>query len=269
MKNINRKDCSVLPLVLKGKWFYMIKDGVKKEEYRLDTPYWRRRLEKWSFAMHGDYRERIVEFRLGYAKNAPRMAFKALLNYQDGEFRYYDRRNFQDHPEWGEPEELHFAIHLTTKIKLIGEKTKGNAGMKNKQPAKNFCSDCGRAIGENKIKPFTVAAGDGAQWPTKFVSVNLCDACAEKRLLELISPGIEHIFSQKPYTVTVDPALTNEELKKDLRTALKIINADIGMKNSIIAQCDPNEPGMADMRRSIADAERLLTKYEGLMKKDK
>lgn len=56
------------------------------------------------------------------------------------------------------------------------------------------------------------------------------------------------------------------ELRTDLAAALKIINADIGMKNSILAQCDTGSPGaqetVAGMRRSIADGERLLTKYE-------
>ena len=56
------------------------------------------------------------------------------------------------------------------------------------------------------------------------------------------------------------------ELKSDLKAALKIVNADIGMKNSILAQCDTGSPGaqetVAGMRRSIADGERLLTKYE-------
>lgn len=56
------------------------------------------------------------------------------------------------------------------------------------------------------------------------------------------------------------------ELRADLAAALKIVNADIGMKNSILAQCDTGSPGaqetVAGMRRSIADGERLLTKYE-------
>lgn len=56
------------------------------------------------------------------------------------------------------------------------------------------------------------------------------------------------------------------ELRADLAVALKIVNADIGMKNSILAQCDTDSPESREavdgMRRSIADGERLLTKYE-------
>ena len=55
------------------------------------------------------------------------------------------------------------------------------------------------------------------------------------------------------------------DLETDLRTALKIINADIGMKNSILAQCDPGQPGLDDMRRSIQEGERLLTKHKGII----
>ena len=49
MIKLQRSRCSILPLVLKGKWFDMIERGEKREEYRLPT--------------------------LGYARDAPRMAF--------------------------------------------------------------------------------------------------------------------------------------------------------------------------------------------------
>lgn len=61
------------------------------------------------------------------------------------------------------------------------------------------------------------------------------------------------------------PNITYEDLKADFKTALKIINSDIGMKNSILAQCDTENPetkeSIDSMRKSIADGERLLTKY--------
>ena len=57
-----------LILPLKRKWFEMIKSGVKPEEYREDTPYWRKRLthvvnglDRWK-----EYDE--VEFTLGYPR---------------------------------------------------------------------------------------------------------------------------------------------------------------------------------------------------------
>ena len=36
---------STLVLPLKAEYFHQIKDGTKLEEYRLCTPYWRKRLE--------------------------------------------------------------------------------------------------------------------------------------------------------------------------------------------------------------------------------
>ncbi len=52
-------------------------------------------------------------------------------------------------------------------------------------------------------------------------------------------------------------------LLADLVAALKIIDADIGMKNSILSQAQPSE-ALDDLRKSIADGEALLTKYRKL-----
>ena len=62
-------------LVLKRKWYEMIDSGIKLEEYRDDTPYWRNRLMKYSNAalLRGMFQ---VTFQLGYKKNAPRMTFE-------------------------------------------------------------------------------------------------------------------------------------------------------------------------------------------------
>ena len=51
-----------LDLVLKGKWFDMIKEGIKREEYREIKPYWTKRLFSKNF--------NIVKFRRGYTKNS-------------------------------------------------------------------------------------------------------------------------------------------------------------------------------------------------------
>ena len=47
MIELKRSKCSILSLVLKGKWFDMIASGEKREEYRLPTRYWRKRLHNW------------------------------------------------------------------------------------------------------------------------------------------------------------------------------------------------------------------------------
>ena len=61
----------ILHLTLKKKWFDMIASGEKREEYREIKPYWARRIKGQS----------VIEFRNGYAKNAPRMRveFKECL----------------------------------------------------------------------------------------------------------------------------------------------------------------------------------------------
>lgn len=57
----------ILHLTLKKKWFDMIKQGVKKEEYREIKPYWTKRLKDFLVKNPFDY----VLFRNGYSKDAP------------------------------------------------------------------------------------------------------------------------------------------------------------------------------------------------------
>lgn len=113
MRTIKRSECSILPLVLKGKWYEMIDRGVKPYEYRFATPYWTKRFSNW-INRHLDRNvESVVEFRLGYQTNAPRMAWTVNGVYV---------KAFAMNPEWGEPEQKHFAIKLGERIEL--EETK-------------------------------------------------------------------------------------------------------------------------------------------------
>lgn len=116
MIEIKRSQCAVLPLVLKGKWFDMIARGEKHEEYRAVTDYWLTRLSNWCVAVAGD-KLHVVEFRRGYAKDAPRMAYWCRpIALTGGEIRTYGivtgACSKPRHPEWGEPKERHFAIML-------------------------------------------------------------------------------------------------------------------------------------------------------------
>lgn len=52
----------ILHLTLQKKWFDMISQGVKREEYRELKPYWHKRLNKTYDA---------IKFRNGYSKNSP------------------------------------------------------------------------------------------------------------------------------------------------------------------------------------------------------
>lgn len=100
MVKLKRSECSILHLVLKRKWFEMIERGEKRQEYRAFNPYWEKRIENWYKAIRAGS-VGVVEFRLGYGKRAPRLAFLWC------ELRVVSSSLI---PEWGEPEETHYLI---------------------------------------------------------------------------------------------------------------------------------------------------------------
>ena len=118
---IKRDRCSILSLVLKSEWYDMIEHGGKREEYRLATKYWRTRLHNWDrkFTAHNTP---VVEFRRGYRRNAPRMAYWTLGIETCGGMRPYAYVDQQcdkpRHPEWGEPSAPHFFIELGGRVEL-------------------------------------------------------------------------------------------------------------------------------------------------------
>lgn len=107
MRRLKRSECAVLPLVLKGRWYDMIARGEKHEEYRDYGEYWSQRVDAW-FARSRS-RWQVVEFRRGYAANAPRMAFIVE------KVRLRDVAVFRD---WGEQNGMHFAIYLGERVEL-------------------------------------------------------------------------------------------------------------------------------------------------------
>ncbi len=62
----------VLKLVLTDHWFEEIKSGRKTHEYRIETPYWRKRIVQNGFFHSFDF----VQFQKAYRKNPERMTFK-------------------------------------------------------------------------------------------------------------------------------------------------------------------------------------------------
>lgn len=125
MISLRRKYCAILPLVLTSKWFNMIRSGEKREEYRLATEYWQRRFFNWNAAV-SPQKAPVVEFRRGYAKNAPRMAFWCYgLSTPSGLYAYAfvsaDDRFKHRYPGWGEPENAHFVIKLGGRVELTDE----------------------------------------------------------------------------------------------------------------------------------------------------
>ena len=121
MIKILRDECAVIHLPLKRKWYDMIASGEKREEYRDATQYWRKRIEKWDLS--GKYHH-IVEFRLGYKKDAPRMAFSAMAVVWD-KIRWFGERTIAEHPEWGEPQAPHFVLIPGSRVILVDAKKGG------------------------------------------------------------------------------------------------------------------------------------------------
>ena len=107
---LKRSDCIILPLVLKKKWFEMIKSGVKKEEYRTSKNVCRM-IERWwgEFEMSSS-KFPVVTFYLGYQKNRPSMS------YSPDRVRYLDECY---HPEWGETEGKHCVIELGEQVTFV------------------------------------------------------------------------------------------------------------------------------------------------------
>ena len=105
MVMLKRNECSVLPLVLMGKWFNMIASGKKREEYRTSNNVIRQ-IERWVGHSTITDKHLVVEFFLGYQKDRPKMAFLA---------RIPGSRDYAEHPDWGEPEGAHYVIPIMGK----------------------------------------------------------------------------------------------------------------------------------------------------------
>ena len=113
MRKLKREECTVLPLVLKGKWFDMVALGRKKEEYRERSMYWRIRVVNLLAKAECEGLKMVVEFRRGYMKRAPRTAFLLDEILVRGVNRFL-------HPDWGEPQGDHFVLRLGERVMLEG-----------------------------------------------------------------------------------------------------------------------------------------------------
>ena len=108
LMKLQRSRCSILPLVLKGKWFDMIASGEKREEYR-DLDVWNKRISKWlhRFNKSPEIQYLVVAFQRGYRK--PSMWYEVTCVSSEKVPRV-------KHPEWGEPDEPHFVIQLGRRV---------------------------------------------------------------------------------------------------------------------------------------------------------
>ena len=114
MKKLKRSECSILPLVLKKKWYDLIASGEKTEEYRDAKPFWDKRINKWKSKQSNSCNStetnklQVIGFSCGYKK--PDMFF--LVN------RISKGAN-SVHPEWGEPESDHWILALREKVEIV------------------------------------------------------------------------------------------------------------------------------------------------------
>jgi hypothetical protein len=80
---VKRETTAILHLNLVRKFFAEIAAGTKRVEYRDQKPHWRKRLE--------GRRYDVIQFRNGYATNAPEMLveFRGVRRYGKGRTAYY------------------------------------------------------------------------------------------------------------------------------------------------------------------------------------
>ena len=94
----------MLTLPIKKKWFDMICSGVKREEYRAETPYYAKRFK--SIGLLGDNgdttgKEAWVILRNGYGKDKPEIMASVSLKTGTG------------HPSWGAEEgEWYYVLEI-------------------------------------------------------------------------------------------------------------------------------------------------------------
>ena len=118
----------ILPLVLEARWYDMIAVGTKREVYLLATEYWQARVFAWAERLKPGTQP-VIEFRRGYAKDAPRMAFACAMVMNPASFYGYLPFGFvaahtnhkPRHFEWGEPENAHFYFKLACRVILVNQ----------------------------------------------------------------------------------------------------------------------------------------------------
>ncbi len=92
----------MLTLPIKKKWFDMILNGEKKEEYREIKPYYAIRFQHlWQGSLIDGEATREICFRNGYSSNSPSFIATCSLSIGTGK------------KEWGaEPEELYYVLKI-------------------------------------------------------------------------------------------------------------------------------------------------------------
>jgi len=120
VRELKRSECAILPLVLKRRWYDMIKRGEKREEYRDYTTYWQHRIANWCNNQKPDWdsietcKWLVIGFSLGYRKSD--LFF--LLHSRDV-------RDFSENPDWGEPDGRHYVLTLGDRVTFTEDEKEG------------------------------------------------------------------------------------------------------------------------------------------------
>ena len=94
----------MLTLPIKRKWFDMIENGEKREEYRAITPYYIKRFRNAPRFNADGIWQFYVLLRAGYRKDSPMLAIRCWSDTGTGKM------------EWGaEPGERYIRLHITWK----------------------------------------------------------------------------------------------------------------------------------------------------------
>ena len=115
MRTLKRSECVVTSLVLTHKWYDMIDNGPKREEYRDNTRRYGARFANFA-AKSNDilgehFKKKVVAFQRAYTK--PGMFWICDLEFRnDGMAR---------HPEWGEPDEPHWVLKLIERVNIVDD----------------------------------------------------------------------------------------------------------------------------------------------------
>ena len=97
----------MLTLPIKKKWFDMIKDGIKKEEYRKIKPYWTSRFKKY---LNKDGVK--MQLRNGYSNNSPSIECMVSINIGCG------------NPDWGAiPGNVYYILKILSVEEVKDENT--------------------------------------------------------------------------------------------------------------------------------------------------
>ena len=130
LKKLKRSRCVVLSLVLKRQWYDLIESGVKKIEWRR-ADYWLDRVSAWFQKSWRDNLVPVVEFRHGYAADAPRMAFvcgwlwnrpKRRFTYCTPPYGWQSADTPVQHPQLGETPIKRVAIHIGERVELVDDR---------------------------------------------------------------------------------------------------------------------------------------------------